>query len=267
MEAQIDYVIAIPTYRRAKILSERTLTMLSSFDVPPDKIHIFCSSNDDIDEYRRLNPIYADRIIISPNGFLPTMQFLHTYFPVGTNVICMEDDTKVLWIKKDDKTRIAMNKDQFYQMVNRGFSECYKTGAKLWGLYPVANPLFMKNKINRDLKFIYGVFQAFISTHNPEVIPSLPLVHDIEASIKFFLTYGTVIRFENIGLDGSGYANVPGGLQATEDRIKKENECKRVLLHKYPDCCKQKSNCAENRFELLVGDFRNDKSKPFRVVN
>ena len=181
-------------------------------------------------------------------------------------MLCMEDDTRELWVKVDDKKRDRMTGVQFHQMVARGFSECMRTGAKLWGLYPVANPMFMKNKINHDLKFIYGVFQAFISTHNPEVLPTIPLVADIELSIRFFLAYGSVVRFENVALDGSGYCNVPGGLQTLDSRVERENECKRYLLHTYPDCCRQKKNCGDNRFELLVGDFRKDKSKPFRIV-
>lgn len=262
----VDFVIAIPSYKRAEILSERTLAMLTGFGISPDKIFIFLSSDDNIDEYKRLCPRHAGRIVISPNGFLPTMRFLHNYFPVGTNVLCMEDDTRELWIKVDDKKRRKMEAHEFSRLVGVGFNECVRTGAKMWGLYPVANPMFMKHKINHGLKFIFGVFQAFISTHNPEVLPTIPLVADIELSIRFFLAYGDVVRFEGVALDGSGYCNVPGGLQTLDSRVEKENECKRYLLHTYPDCCKQKRNCADGRFELLVGDFRKDKSKPFRVV-
>jgi hypothetical protein len=47
----IEYVIAIPSYKRAQVLQSKTMTVLASYNIDPKLIYIFVASKEEYDIY------------------------------------------------------------------------------------------------------------------------------------------------------------------------------------------------------------------------
>jgi hypothetical protein len=83
---------------------------------------------------------------------------------------------------------------------------------RLWGIYPVLNPLFMKKRVKLGLNYIVGAFWGVINTHEPGMEVSLDDKEDFERTLKFYMADGNVVRLEAYSLKTS-YYSTPGGMQ------------------------------------------------------
>ena len=52
----IDYKIAIPSYKRAHTLKNKTLKILQEYKIDPKKIHIFVANEEEKKEYEKVIP-------------------------------------------------------------------------------------------------------------------------------------------------------------------------------------------------------------------
>ena len=74
-----DYVIAIPSYKRAHILKEKTLDLLKRQKIPKQKIYIFVANKKEHDEYKKVLPPYYHKIIIGKVGMKNIRNFISGY--------------------------------------------------------------------------------------------------------------------------------------------------------------------------------------------
>lgn len=240
----IDYIIAIPTYKRYNIIKKRSLKLLENQKIPKSKIYIFVADANEKNEYKKILNDYPNIIIGKPT-LKEQRNFIQYYFPEGQHIVQMDDDIVNLHkltinsqisnkYKKKSMTPIK-DLDKF---IKNAFIECIETGFKLWGIYPIDNPYFMNDNITYDLRIIVGPFWGCINRHNNRLKNTLNEKEDIERTIKYYIKDGGVIRFNYISVETS-YYKTPGGMQAeNKDRKKEALNSAKYLVTKYPEYCK-----------------------------
>lgn len=258
-----SYVVAIPSYNRVNEVVKKTLTTLKEGGVSSSQIYIFVANKEQYNLYEEGVPkeLYA-KIIIGKKGITNQRIFISKYFKEGQYVVSMDDDVEQVEIVKGNKLVKLTN-------VNKFFLEAYqlmkKTNLFIWGIYPVRNAFFMKNKTTFDLRFIIGVTFGFITRHDKSLHMSIKAEskEDYEQTILYYLKDGGVIRYNNITTKTK--FNAPGGLG--QDRFERNKKAAEYLTNKYPDIVSRKDRddgTPEVRLAKLPSKFDNPKTKTKR---
>lgn len=228
----MSYVIAIPTYKRSKLLQEKTIKTLKEGAVDTRKIHIFVADKEEAEVYRSMIPRDDyNKIIIGKRGITPQRKYIVKYFPEGTHIVSIDDDIAGLYKKNNDKLVKVTNINEF---ITNAFQECKKENLYIWGVYPVFNAFFMKTGISYNLKFLVGAFYGFINRYDKDIIPTLGEKEDYEISILYYLKDGGVVRYNDICIK-TKYQNPNGGLGATKERLEVNEKAAKDLYKRYPE--------------------------------
>ena len=227
---KLEYTIVIPSYKREKIIQEKTLQTLQNYSIPPSQIHIFVANKEEYKKYKeQLNKDFYGKLIIGVPEIAKQRNFIRNYYPEGEKLLMMDDDIEDIEIKKGSKLVKIKNLNQ---LINRGFQLLKKEHCKMLGVYPVHNAYFMKNEIVKGLYFIVGCMYWCINSHDPRLYVKLPTKDDYELSLKEYLTNGSVLRLNNITIKTKYYSNEGGVTDfRTNQMIKK---CSDYLINKYP---------------------------------
>jgi hypothetical protein len=189
----MSQVIAVPSYNRPGLFMNRTYKILVASDLL-DKTTIFCVAEQE-EQYRKLPPIRDGRLalVVGVRGLIQQKQFIYDYYPEGTEVVMMDDDLEhfITWEKK-----YIMD---IRPIIHKGFRHCKERGARLWGIYPVANPFFFSRDVSYGLKFIIGNLYGFIK-HGLSEIPADVISHkeDIYRSCAYFKRDGVIVRINDM---------------------------------------------------------------------
>ena len=189
----MSQVIAIPSYNRPGLFMNRTYKILVESDLL-GKATVFCVPEQET-LYRNLPPIRDGRLalVVGVKGLIQQKQFIYDYYPDGTEVVMMDDDLEhfITWEKK-----YIMD---IRPIIHKGFRHCKERGARLWGIYPVANPFFFSRDVSYGLKFIIGNLYGFIK-HGLSEIPADVISHkeDIYRSCAYFKRDGVIVRINDV---------------------------------------------------------------------
>ena len=231
-----NYIVAIPSYKRYEEITKKTLPTLKRGNVNRDKIHVFVANKTEEKLYKKkMDPNTYGKIIVGKKGLVQQRKFISQYFPENTMIVSLDDDIqKIIQLKKNKLTELK-NLNSFFI---KAFKLLKQKNLYLWGVYPVNNILFMKNKITTDLRFVIGVMHGYINRHDKKLYPNLKSVgkEDIEQSILFYLKDKGVLRFNNITF--RTVYNAPGGLGT--DRYQMNKKAQEYLCKKYPKIAKPK---------------------------
>lgn len=233
-----DYVVCVPSYKRAELCNEKTLTMLKNNKIPSKNIYVYVANQEEYDEYIKVldNKKY-NKLIVGIKGLVPQRQFIMEQWPEGKNIVFFDDDVASidLSMSKLFKTKTL---DFFFKYA---FKESKKQHSFIWGVYPVFNPFFReaRNELTTELNYIVGAFYGIINRPNLKSI-QLTLTkengqkEDVERTIKYFIEDGIVLRFNKIGFVTKYYGK-SGGLGTFEDRLKPMLEASERLKKEYPE--------------------------------
>jgi len=228
-----SYVVAIPSYDRPDAIVKKTLKTLSDGGVPHNLVHIFVANKNEEKRYKESVPstMYG-KIIVGKIGITEQRKFIVKYYPEGQAVVSIDDDVEGLYRKKSDSELVKVK--NVHKFFNDAFDLLKKENLYIWGIYPVFNPFFMKNKTTTDLKFIIGTLYGFINRKTNSVQPSSKIKEkeDYEQSIKYFIKDGGVVRFNDVTIKAKKHA--PGGLGVTKDRLKANQIAANYLAGAYP---------------------------------
>ena len=181
--------------------------------------------------------------------------FITNYFENNTNIFNLDDDlTKFIALKKEINLKkfkkyesIDFKKGYLDEFIKRGFYECIEKNISIFGIYPVANPYFMRRKIAYGLKYLIGSCWGVINDKNIKV--TINDKEDFERTIKFYLKDKNIIRYEFISVI-SRYYKEKGGMQETRNYDGIYKSCL-YLVNKYENICslnlKKKSGYPEIR--------------------
>ena len=157
------YKVAIPSYKREKILLQKSLPTLLNGKVNAANIYIFVANLQEKRIYEEVIPkkMY-NSIIVGKKGIANQRIFIRNYFNQGEYIVSIDDDIeKVLKFVNEKQLSKISNLDSFFK---KAYKYLKKQNAYIWGIYPVSNPFFMRNgpAISTDLRFLIGGLHGYI---------------------------------------------------------------------------------------------------------
>jgi hypothetical protein len=254
-DGSVNWRIAIPSYRREKTLLKKTLKTLSEYKVSPDRIDIFVANEDErlIYELEIPQSMYG-RIVVGIRGIREIRNFIQSYYNEGDYVLCMDDDIEEVYqVINGEKKPLR----DFNSFVEYAFKVCEEAKTRFWGVYAVDNAFFMKEQVSLGLRFLVGVMFGMIVTHDKHLIVETSEKEDYERSIRAYLRYGNVVRFDFIGFK-TNYYNEPGGLQGqrSEERITSDAL---KLIAMFPNQVRKNTRRKNKYFEIELVEQREEK--------
>jgi len=233
-----NYVICIPSYKRAELLNEKTLKMLKDNKIPKRNIYVYVANKKEYDEYcNKLDKNLYNKIKIGVKGLVKQRQFISEDWPLNKQIVFFDDDVESIDLSL---SHIFKNKTLNY-FLKYAFKKCMEENSYIWGVYPVFNPFFRKDRpeISDWLTYIVGAFYGVINRPN---LKSIRLTitrengqkEDVERTIKYFINDGIVLRFNKIGFVTKYYGK-SGGLGTFNERLKPMLEASKKLKEKYPE--------------------------------
>lgn len=222
----MNFVVAIPSYQRPEKLRDTTLKYLSSEQIDPQQITIFVASEIEKRLYETiLTPGTYSRLVVGVPTISRQRQFIRDFYPEGTQILSIDDDIKKLKF---------LNPRPLIEVANQLFQLTKEELCTLWGIYPVNNLFFCKERVIKGRAYIIGCCYGFINKKDC-VYPQVCGVEDKWMSIKRAALDGAVIRYEGICPDTSYYAS--GGLSELRKQTDHElNVCRKVIAE-FPDDC------------------------------
>jgi hypothetical protein len=233
-----DYIICIPSYKRAQVCKERTLNALQKNKIDPKKIYVYVANKEEYATYKTiLDAATYNKLIIGKKGLVPQRQFITNQWPTNKHIVFLDDDVESI----DLSLSAEFKKHNLDYFIKYAFSECVKYKSYIWGVYAVFNPFFRKarKEMTTDLNYIVGAFYGIINRPKLKAI-QLTITkengqkEDVERTLKYFLHDGIVLRFNKIGFITKYYGK-EGGLGRFEDRIKPMLEASKKLKQRYGD--------------------------------
>lgn len=252
-----NYIIAIPSYKRADTIQTKTLAVLQQNNINPIHIHIFVANKEQYDIYNKVIPQHLyGKIIIGLLGLKNQRNYINDYYQEGTHVVEMDDDISSivqLIIKKNprksmkDPKRSKSSKSKTYKpikyikpiadldtFIKNAFTTCINNNSFIWGVYPIANAHFMTDTITKDLRFIVGPMWGMINRHIKDLKATIDEKENTERTLKYWTNDGIVVRFNNISIVTRYYKN-KGGMQSEgKDRKVEAMKSAEYLHDKYP---------------------------------
>ena len=149
----MDWEIAVPSYRRAQTLREKTASLLEKYKIPADRVTIFVANEQEKTAYaNELAQTPYHRIVVGEVGMGAIRRFIQKHYHEGTLVMNLDDDLSEVLKKKSDKELVPVG-SLTEDVIERGFYECQKNGAKMFGVYAAANPMFMRKQVSVGLYY------------------------------------------------------------------------------------------------------------------
>lgn len=257
-----NYIIAIPTYKRSKIIGENTLKVLKNRKIDKNKIYLFVANKEEEKDYLKDidNSLYGN-IIIGKKGLKNQRNFITDFFPENKYIVEMDDDIKEIYelipgegdkrldIQKSQKLKKLDNLNKFFEesftrlltnntdlIMNKKNNILQQNNIPhIWGIYPVDNPYFLSNKITNNLQFLVGPMWGKINRHDKNLKLNLDEKEDFERTLRHYKKDGFVLRYWNVTISTS-YYKTPGGMQAeNKDRYKEAEISANYLVEMFPE--------------------------------
>ena len=248
------WIVAIPSYKRATTLQEKTLTVLHEYGIPKAKIHVFVANKEEYDTYKAtLDPAYYGHLHIAVPGMAAVRNYITRFFPIGTPIFNMDDDIRGFLEYSATGKRNERRLRSLSDAITRGFAAARQHGFRLFGFYPVPNGYFMKPGHTTDLRYIIGSVWGIINP-GPVLKVTIDDKEDYLRSVIMYVLDGGVIRFNDIAPE-SAYYKEPGGMQEerTMRRITKSAE---AMVKAFPDLVKIKLTKQSGMPEVRLRDSR-----------
>ena len=262
----MDWVIVIPSYNRVNTLKEKTLAVLSQYKIPKSKIYVFVANKEQETLYKELKNDVG-HIVVGVKGLAEVRNFIFDYFPKGKRLVFMDDDVRSLIEFDGAAKRHEQPLRSLTTVINKGFAECEKANARLWGVYPVPNGFFMKDTVTTDLRFIIGSFWGCLNPGSELKLKYGSEKEDYQRTLQFWEADGVVVRL-NFVAPKTAYYKEPGGMQddGMEARVAKQKTAVALMMKAWPQYIKMNPRRKSGYPEiLLMKPSANGKSKTAKV--
>jgi hypothetical protein len=243
------WLVAIPTYRRAATLADKTIPALLAARIPPGRIHIYLSDPAERDAYTAALPAGGYAAIHDGQPTLAgNRNHIMRRHPAGQRIVFCDDD--IVRISRRERADQLRQVEDLPPEIDQAFRLAGQAGARLWGIYPVTNAFFMKPRVRTDLCYIIGCFYGITVAGDDADLVTLEDKEDYERTLRCYDTDGAVLRVEWLAPE-TRYYTEPGGMQETrtEQRVAASA---RDLVRRYPHLAtyyRAKSGHAELRLK------------------
>ena len=254
--------IAIPSYKRAATLRDKTLSALMEYGVNPSLIDIFVANDEQRLEYEAtLKRNTYNRIVVGVVGMGAIRCFIQDYYKCGQRLVCLDDDLKELYMVNAEGKPVDIA--NLTRLFDYAFYVCAAVKTGYFGVYAVDNPYFMKRQISLGLRYLIGSFWGMVVNHDRFTYVTMDDKEDYERSVRAYLKYGNVVRLDFVGMK-SNYYKEPGGMQVTrtERRIA---ESGMRLERMFPDQVRKNGRRKEH-YEVELVEQRQAHKKVSRAV-
>lgn len=251
----MDYAIAIPSYNRPATIQLKTLSTLKEYKIPQSIITVFVA-NDAQKAIYESAITDGTKIVVARPGLAEARNFITDYYPEGTKLVMLDDDVTDFVERIEDGRLQPLQ--SLNDVINTGFKEAEKAGARLWGVYPVPNGFFMKPTITTDLKFIIGSFFGVINTRM-----TLPM-SEKEDYIRTLMCYerdGAVVRINYVS-PKTAYYKEPGGMQSNPYRLENQKIAVKYLEETWPQYVRLNPRRKSKYPEILLRRVKAKKTVP-----
>ena len=257
----MKFRIAIPTISRAHVIEKKTISYLKKTDIDFNKVDIFLGNKNELDEYKNALKNYAVNLYVSNTNHVNTQRnFIVRHYKEGTHVLGIDDDIDNVEYKIDDKNTATLI--DLVKFSEQAFDLCSKYKIDMWGINPVLNPYFMKNKVSFDLRYIPAGFYGWRNTYHEKAFVSENPEYgkeDFERSIRYYIADNGVIRFNYVA-PRTKYYSTSGGIQNYRT-LESEETAVEWLLKTFSSFCKRKIG-GKNKFpEVKLRDRRKKRIK------
>ena len=229
------FIVSIPSYRRSHAIISKTLSVLRHGRISLSDIFIFVVA-EEAEIYKKALPDY--QIVTGLLGLRNQRNFIQSYFPIGTNIVMMDDDIQEVseiyyeedMYKPSKKPILNLNvtfENMFTQMVKEEVTIC--------GVYPIDNAKFALGNpsVSLDFRYVVGAMYLIINTRDPQTQPQICDSHeDKERTILYFLKEHKILRFNHICIKTKYFAS--GGLDHPDRKIQ-HYEFAKTLVQMYPE--------------------------------
>jgi len=261
-KATTDWVIAIPSYKRAETLRDKTLAVLRKYRIPADRIHVFVANKEEYDTYKStLDPSSYAHMHIAEPGMAAVRNYITRFFPIGKAIFNMDDDIRGFIEYSASGRRNERPLRSLSDAITAGFRDATVSGFRLFGFYPVANGYFMKpDAPSTDLRYIIGSVWGIINP-GPILTVTIDDKEDYLRSVIMYVLDGGMLRYNNIAPQ-SAYYKEPGGMQ--EERTMKRIEASaKAMVAAFPDLVKINLTKKSGMPEVRLRDSRPEEERRF----
>jgi len=231
-----DYVICIPSYKRAEICNNKTLNVLHLHHINSNKIYVYVANKEEYNTYKNvLNNNLYNEMIIGRKGLVQQREFIMEQWGEGKHIVFLDDDIESI----DLSLSTLFKNSSLDHFIKKAFEKCKELKSYIWGVYAVYNEFYRKDKkeYTTQLNYIVGAFYGII---NRPKLNSIKLKitrengqkEDVERTLKYFINDGIVLRYNRIGFK-TKYYGTTGGLGTLEDRIDAMMKASKKLEDKY----------------------------------
>ena len=118
----MDYVVCIPSYKRAETCNEKTLKMLQDNNIPVKNIYVYVANKTEFDEYKKvLDPKLYKHLVIGKKGLVPQRQFIMNQWKEGQSIVFFDDDVESI-----DLSLSMFKNKPLSHFFKHAFNECKK---------------------------------------------------------------------------------------------------------------------------------------------
>lgn len=249
--------IAIPSYKRSKTLQGKTLSFLRREGIPAERITVFVASEEEKKTYKTsMCYDYSPKIVVGVLGIHKQREFIQSYYPSGTRVVCMDDD--VVNLKRP--FNLGLKAPELFEMC---FDLAEEEECRLWGFYPTDHGLSLVDRAVKGLTYIIGACYGVIAGPDNIQYPN-PFTEDFTRSVEYYRRGYGVLRFEGVGIT-TRYFKEPGGLQMFRTE---ETQRQQMLefVAAYPDDSKLRERDGKMTDVKLVRRIEKTIAKPLVIT-
>lgn len=235
-------LFVIKSKNRIDGLKRKTYNLLKKYEVPDKDINIFVSNEEDYRNYKFSFP--NCKIIKGDNGIVGIDNFIVDYFDEGVEYIYMNDDVSKLSTLNELNKKVELDKDGFYYLISKLFSELRVNNLSFGGIYVCDNAMYMTKQpeITNNLCLIMDPFSAVINNKDVK-LTEFPIeledgsifigdCSDAEKCIQHFKSKGGIVRLNKWCMKCDYYNNDGGGIVGRNKITEKLS--KEGLMKKYP---------------------------------
>jgi hypothetical protein len=248
----IDYQIAIPSYKRPETIKKKTLKVLDSHNIDPNRVTIFVANAEELESYTNslLDTPYQ-KLVVGVPTIGAQRNFIERYYPEGTRLMMFDDDVDEVQ-RKISEQKLGPIDNLEEEIIFKGFEECEKVGAKTFGIYAASNAYFMKDRVYTKLCYVIASMFGVIVEHSDDLVRVTNHGEDYEYSIRQYIRNGAVVRFDNYTVK-SNYYKEEGGLQTIRTKEYVYNSIK-TIADMFPDYCTMYIRETTGNAELRLKD-------------
>ncbi len=184
--------VVVPTFQYEDKIESKTLAYIKRSDIEPIDVFILVADKGEYDRYiAKIDPYWHPCLRITAPGLVASRRIAQTKL--------LGHGEKVFWINDDVSSIVQKLHGEIplEEVCSQGFVTADMVGARLWGIYPIANDLFMNFRVRHDLRHIVGcAYGEYNDPADDMIIKHGDYKEDYERSLRSFHKNGSVVRLD-----------------------------------------------------------------------